>query len=58
MMQETTILSATGQHADDLPISREHDVFLDEDSRIHLTHLKVQNIINSAMLKYEKDALW
>lgn len=53
-IQETSNLSMTNEHADDVPASRKNDEFLNDKNILYVTHSEVQGMINSAMLTYEK----
>lgn len=47
----------TERHGVDLPRSKEYDEFLDENHKLHLAHLEVQRMIDSALLRYEENTL-
>lgn len=57
MLQGATNSTMTNGHTDDLSVSVEDVKFLKDNSRLHLTHLEVQRVIDSAMLKYEESTL-
>lgn len=57
MEQETTNPPVTDQHADDLPEAEEDDESLDDNSRLYLTQLDVQRMIDSVMLRYEENTV-
>lgn len=54
MMQDTTNPPMTDRHHDDLPVGVEYDEFLDDNSRVHVTHLKVERTTDSAIIRYEE----
>lgn len=57
MVQETIDSPMIDQHADDLTVSGEDVAVIDGNKELHLTNSEVQSIVNSAMLRYEKNTL-
>lgn len=57
MMQEATNLPVTSKHANDLPVSGEHVEFLHENNRLYKTHSDIQEMPDSAILRYEESTM-
>lgn len=57
ILQRTTNLPMTYQHADDLLGSGEDSEFLHENSMLHIRRSMVQRMINFSMLRYENSQL-
>lgn len=57
MMQESADLLVTIQPVHGLPLSVEDDQFLHDDNILYITHLEVQRMIYSTMLRYSNNIM-
>lgn len=57
MVQKTTNPSVTDRYDDDRPMSAEDDDVLHDDNRLNLTHLGVEMMIDSDMLRLEENSM-
>lgn len=57
MMQESTNLLVTDQHADDLPVLGEDEAFLYDNNRIRIEHSDLQGMIDYSMIRYEENTM-